>query len=347
MRTSDVPDVVEFGGHLARADDLADLERRYLHGIGRFTAMPVRGLYVLDPATRVPVRSAVANASHDFLNRYETFGRAIDPILALALTERQAAYNLALMTLPQWLTTSLYRKVAGMLDMIHAVEVPLLARGEVIGTLNFGDHRRSAAAARRCLQDAAVLGRVVGQAIEVVRERVRARGLTRTIIAALEASPTPTVTVTPWPGGAPRPNRVAARLLDQIATGHDLIGQALADPALVEDTELHELPVRLLDGRTGQLRLHIRHPSEGPQAAIVVLALQADDARLKGATLALLSNREREVSELLVDGLTDRQIARRLQLSPHTVSQHVKRIYEKTGAHSRVELTRLILLDER
>jgi DNA-binding CsgD family transcriptional regulator len=45
----------------------------------------------------------------------------------------------------------------------------------------------------------------------------------------------------------------------------------------------------------------------------------------------------------VADGLSDRQIADRLWLSPHTVRQYVKRIYRKLDVDSRVALTRLLL----
>jgi DNA-binding CsgD family transcriptional regulator len=56
-----------------------------------------------------------------------------------------------------------------------------------------------------------------------------------------------------------------------------------------------------------------------------------------------LTPREREVATLVLDGLADREIAERLFLSRHTVSQYVTGIYRKLGVHSRVALTRLLL----
>jgi DNA-binding CsgD family transcriptional regulator len=56
-----------------------------------------------------------------------------------------------------------------------------------------------------------------------------------------------------------------------------------------------------------------------------------------------LTAREREVAALVVDGLGDREIAQRLYLSRHTVSQYVKQIYRKLGVDLRVALTGLLL----
>jgi DNA-binding NarL/FixJ family response regulator len=50
-----------------------------------------------------------------------------------------------------------------------------------------------------------------------------------------------------------------------------------------------------------------------------------------------LTPREREVLHLLAEGLQNREIARRLVISPKTVSTHIAHIYEKLGVRSRVE----------
>jgi two-component system, NarL family, nitrate/nitrite response regulator NarL len=52
----------------------------------------------------------------------------------------------------------------------------------------------------------------------------------------------------------------------------------------------------------------------------------------------LLTKREDEVVNLVVDGLTNRQVAQKLGLTEHTVSNYLFRIYEKLGISSRVEL---------
>lgn len=50
-----------------------------------------------------------------------------------------------------------------------------------------------------------------------------------------------------------------------------------------------------------------------------------------------LSKREREILELLAEGLAYKQIADRLNLSPHTVHNHLRRIYGKLHVQSRTE----------
>ncbi len=51
----------------------------------------------------------------------------------------------------------------------------------------------------------------------------------------------------------------------------------------------------------------------------------------------LLTKREEQVATLVADGLTNREVAKKLGLSEHTVSNYLFRIYEKLGISNRVE----------
>jgi DNA-binding NarL/FixJ family response regulator len=63
-----------------------------------------------------------------------------------------------------------------------------------------------------------------------------------------------------------------------------------------------------------------------------------DDPPLPGEAL---TPREREVLQLMAEGLPNRQIAARLYISPHTVKFHVASILAKLGAASRTEAVTL------
>ena len=52
----------------------------------------------------------------------------------------------------------------------------------------------------------------------------------------------------------------------------------------------------------------------------------------------LLTKREDDVVKLVADGLSNRNVAHKLGLTEHTVSNYLFRIYEKLGISSRVEL---------
>ena len=51
--------------------------------------------------------------------------------------------------------------------------------------------------------------------------------------------------------------------------------------------------------------------------------------------------------KLVVDGHTDRDVAEKLSLTEHTVSNYLFRIYEKLGISNRVELVLYSLKQQR
>ncbi len=59
---------------------------------------------------------------------------------------------------------------------------------------------------------------------------------------------------------------------------------------------------------------------------------------IAGALSEELTEREREISSLMVEGLTNKQIADRLYISEGTVKNYISNIYDKTGIHDRVKL---------
>ena len=59
-----------------------------------------------------------------------------------------------------------------------------------------------------------------------------------------------------------------------------------------------------------------------------------------------VTRREREIAILLAQGLTNPEIATRLVLSPYTVQDHIKSLFEKTEVSSRQELVARVFLDE-
>ncbi|BFP57068.1 response regulator [Streptomyces griseus] len=62
-----------------------------------------------------------------------------------------------------------------------------------------------------------------------------------------------------------------------------------------------------------------------------------DDGPPEDERLAVLSERERSVLDLVGEGLTNRQIAERLYLSEKTVKNHISRLLGKLGVERRVQ----------
>jgi DNA-binding NarL/FixJ family response regulator len=73
------------------------------------------------------------------------------------------------------------------------------------------------------------------------------------------------------------------------------------------------------------------------QAAVMELGRFARRARLGSEMAAALTPRELQILDMVSSGLTMRQIATRLGISPRTVESHVAKLYRKLGVRSRVQ----------
>lgn len=73
---------------------------------------------------------------------------------------------------------------------------------------------------------------------------------------------------------------------------------------------------------------------------VAVIIEPAHPARISSLLMAVygLSDREKELTRLVLQGLSTSEIAQRLVVSPHTVQQHLKSVFDKTGVRSRRDL---------
>ena len=98
---------------------------------------------------------------------------------------------------------------------------------------------------------------------------------------------------------------------------------------------------------SGWITLHASQPTVGDGRIAIVIEPASGP---RSATLRLEINgvtaREREVATLLASGLSNSDIATTLVLSPHTVQDHIKSLFEKLGVTSRQELVARVFLDE-
>jgi signal transduction histidine kinase len=69
--------------------------------------------------------------------------------------------------------------------------------------------------------------------------------------------------------------------------------------------------------------------------------LSNGEARIRVAGWAVLTASERRVASLVVEGLTNRQVARRLLVRPRTIDSQLRSIFRKLGVRSRLELVRV------
>jgi DNA-binding NarL/FixJ family response regulator len=93
----------------------------------------------------------------------------------------------------------------------------------------------------------------------------------------------------------------------------------------------------LKDTEPDELRRAIRAAARGesplsPKAAGALLA-----ARTESGQTPALSSREREVLVLLAEGMPNKLIARRLEISEKTVKAHLTRVYQQIGVTDRTQ----------
>ncbi len=86
---------------------------------------------------------------------------------------------------------------------------------------------------------------------------------------------------------------------------------------------------------------------DGPDSSVAVLIEDARPAELAPliADAYGLTDRERRVTELVAQGLPTADIGQRLHVSVYTVQDHLKSIFDKTGAGSRGELVARLFFD--
>jgi len=99
---------------------------------------------------------------------------------------------------------------------------------------------------------------------------------------------------------------------------------------------------------SGWVTLHASLPEGEAGGRVAVVVERAAGAHATALRLEAhgVTPREAEIAALIAEGLTNPQIAERLVLSPYTVQDHVKSLFEKTGVGSRRELVARVFLDE-
>jgi DNA-binding NarL/FixJ family response regulator len=233
--------------------------------------------------------------------------------------------------------------VAGEAVLRHPVDLfTLLPLGElVVAAARLGDHTRTAAQLREAYALLARLGdpplwtlplrwsglhaAIIGNQPELAEEHAAALAVHATHSRYAAAVSAAAGTWLALLAGTVDPSRVssAARGLHDVGLRWD--ASRLAGQAAVRTSDRKAMvalldTARLLQGRPAGQRGTDREP-----------APDASDS-------ASLSEREWEVADLVLAGLTYRQIGGRLFISPKTVEHHVARVRQRLGCASRGEL---------
>jgi DNA-binding CsgD family transcriptional regulator len=151
-------------------------------------------------------------------------------------------------------------------------------------------------------------------------------------------------------------NRVGAELLAQFPDDHAPAGQPVPHTVLAVavrarhaaaggDQEPARSRARTLDGRW--MVLHGTLLGDGADAHTAVIIEPARPAELAELIVLAygLTRRERAVTRLVIQGQSTGEIARTLHLSPFTVQDHLKVVFDKVGVRSRRQLVATVFRD--
>jgi DNA-binding CsgD family transcriptional regulator len=96
----------------------------------------------------------------------------------------------------------------------------------------------------------------------------------------------------------------------------------------------------------GWLRLDASVLEDGARVAVIISpAREPDVAQLVAQACGLIA-REREVTRLTMQGLSTQEMASALHVSPYTVQDHLKSIFDKVEVRSRRELVAQLFLQQ-
>jgi DNA-binding CsgD family transcriptional regulator len=138
-----------------------------------------------------------------------------------------------------------------------------------------------------------------------------------------------------WLDDLPDGDADAGRLPSAVLS---VAGQALRS---VQSGEPAEVAMARVLTRSGTwVVLHGAALQSGAERRIAVIVEPAHPARITSLLMSVyaLTERERDVTRLVLQGSATAEIAGELFLSTHTVQQHLKSIFDKTGVRSRRDL---------
>ena len=148
--------------------------------------------------------------------------------------------------------------------------------------------------------------------------------------------------------GLLRKDKFALAIVD-LALRHTGGGQNLDGLQLLKITQGHHIPTIVISGLSEPeeiKRIYAEHSISTyiekqafDRNAFKRILTETKQASEESSELSVLTDREREVLDLLAQGLTNKEIAEKLVITTNTVKRHLKAIFEKLDVHTRAAAT--------
>jgi DNA-binding CsgD family transcriptional regulator len=318
-------------------------------------AMPFDGVFVatMDPATLMPTGTVAAEnvpppATHLRLKEIEFGGEDFNALPSLALSERHAA--------------SLSQATGAILDRSER-------HREIMGPHGFGDELCAVLVDEHATWGAVSLLRGADREpfsaahtaqLEAVTAHL-AEGLRRAVLLERAAPGTPGdedaagVVVLAPDGATVSTDEVAASWIEELGDTGSVprVVSAVAIQARtvmagsVPDGRIARARVRAASGRWLVVRASVLGDHPGAPVAVMIEPARPHDLAPLIADAYGLTEREREVTQLVARGLQTNAIAARMHLSSWTVQDHLKAIFDKVGVVTRGELVARVFFRQR
>lgn len=332
-----------FAAALQKALTMHEVERAFLDVADAVIPAGGFGLYRIDP-TSADMLDAKAEVEVDFLAEYEEYGRRDDPVLEFVLRHKRPIDSSRAVRRPVW-------EQSGALTAIniggyeHSLEAPVAVSGVLYGTINFARNNDYGPFREVDLVSARLAGEQLGLAIERALRYEQTGQRTTTLEHVLDRLPQ-AVVVTDLDAQVIFRNRSAR--LDGPGPPQNGAARLVEDSIVEAMEEFRHLGKRVVtrtacDPHT-QRRVIVksyRLPDRDDAAMTVVFECAGNEPAHLPAW-DVLSKREQEIAELVSQGLTNKQIAKRAFVSENTVKQHLKRAFSKTDVRNRAELMQRI-----
>ncbi len=323
--------------HQSRA--LADVADRYLDAVTRVVAANGYAFYTFDGETGRPHRVGELGGVKRFVARYEHVGFTYDPLLAYIHETLQPVHESCLFSDDDWQRHPLRRALTAR-RLMRMLEAPVVLHDRRIGSLFFTRRPEAPPFTDHDLTTTALIARHVSVATQnalllaEAEDRVR---LTEATLDVVQAG----LVVTDQRGSVRFANRAAEHLLSDPDRPADAIEVRLRQNLHELDGPHKRVAVSTTDVSDAGRRVVLRS-QRLPDSDAVATFLHEQVAEQEGSRfshlLGVLSPREVEVLELIAQGLGNKEIARRLFVSPSTVQYYLRRMFTVMEVHTRSEL---------
>jgi DNA-binding CsgD family transcriptional regulator len=317
-------------------------------------AVPFDGfcLLAMDPLTRVPTAEVVENGLPESamarMAEIELLGGDVNSFAALACATQPAA-SLSAATDGDLNRSQRHYELRGPIGFGDELRAALVSESATWGALTLlrGRDRVDYGGA-----DAALLASVSGHLADGLRRALLLEAATPTA----EGEPAVGVVLLATDDTVLAADATAERwlaelhangqrgMLPVVVTGVAVRARAIASGHAPDDT-IARARVRTASGHWLALHGSVLGDAAGAPTAVIVEPVRRHELAPLLADAYGLTERERAVTRLVARGLATQSIAERLYLSPWTVQDHLKSIYERTGVRTRGELVARLFFD--